>query len=275
MSKSSFHKVFNVAVLHDYYSDNICKGLVYTPTIETEEIIYAYNFKINITTKGFELYTYSNTTIPSLLNYINRVTGAESFNFNVTTSNTHFYQFTNLPINEIGITYFNSAEVEKTTKTEKIILKPHFIRTRSTEFLFKLSVGFKELIGLYELKKEGNYEIQFQSRLTKWKYFIINSTKRSLGVLTISDTSGIQFEGPEKVLLQNKQEAQLFSVSNTLLPFSERPLYKFNLESTTQKNGMDRTKVIFKGLPNANPNVLGINASSSPPIVESFMYVYV
>lgn len=275
MVSSSFHKVCNLKVLHEYYKDGICKELSYVPSNTTQKLIDKFSFKLMIASSGFDWYVASRAGLEELLNYITKTTGIESFDFDVTTSNSSFYQFTNLPVNEIGILYFSNKSVERALESEVIELAPFFIEKPTASTLFRVSIKFKNLLEKYKEGQMVNYQIMFKARKTLWKYYILNTTKQNLGHLSIESNNIIEFEGPKEVLLPNKEKAQLFNLVKPLLPFSEVPEYNFNLISTTKKSGVNRAKLLFKGLPNPNPNSIEINNISVESIVSSPMYVYV
>ncbi|WP_442266834.1 hypothetical protein ACSIGC_03795 [Tenacibaculum sp. ZS6-P6] len=275
MLKSSFYKIVSLTVLHNYYTGNVCKDLKYEPAKESGDIINKYGFKIIITAVGFELYVDRKENFSNLLNYITSTTGETTFKFHASTLNPLFYQFTELPINEIGITHFNTDNAIENVETNKLILTPSFRSTNSADYLFEFTIRFEDLIKLNDEKKEANYEIKFEARATQWKYYIVNTTGQHLGKLSIKDTSGIQFSGPEQILLPNEQKAQLFSLVGDLLPFSEKPIYTFDLISNSIKNGVERSKVVFKGLPKSNPKEIAINEELLSSKITSLMYVYI
>lgn len=275
MIRDRFYKMFSLEVMHTYYINDICKGLIYNPTKNTESIIKRFSLKLNLTTKGFEFYTDTKKSITSLLNYITKVTGEESFNFNAITVDSQFYQFTNLPINQIGVIKYNSSSNEVVSDTTVRVLKPEFIPTIEANELFSLSVKFQDLIKSDENKNSSIYKIEFTARDTQWKYFILNNTNQHLGNLSIKCKSEVEFEGPIEVILQNGEKAQLFSSEKQLLPLSEAPKYNFDLMSTIKKNGVNRNKILFKGLPNPNPNIIKIDSNKTETIVASLMYIYV
>lgn len=273
MKSDSFRKIFSVSVFHTYYTGNICRGLTYKLSDETMIILNTYGFKLMLTTTGFDVYTDAKDTLENRLNYITKVTDVTAFEFDTTTNDEQFYHFTNLPLNQIGIINYNSSNVIVNEATQALLLQPEFEETTEADKLFKLFVNFEDLINAEETL---NYEILFEARTTKWQYYIVNNTGQSFGELSINGTSKIEFEGPEETILQNGETAQLFSLENELLPLKEQPEYNFNLMSTSQKNGVDRTKIIFKGLPNPNPSILAINTNASMELeVASQMYVYV
>lgn len=275
MIRDRFHKMFSLEVMHTYYINDICKGLFYNPTKSTESIIKRFSLKLNLTTKGFDFYTDTKKSITSFLNYITKVTGEESFNFNAITVDSQFYQFTDLPINQIGVINYNSSSNEVVSDTTVKVLKPEFTPTIETNKLFSLSVKFQDLIKSDENKNSPIYKIEFTARDTQWKYFILNNTNQNLGDLSIKCKSEVEFEGPIEVTLQNGEKAQLFSSEKQLLPLSEIPKYNFDLISTIKKNGVNRNKILFKGLPNPNPNIIKIDTNQTETIVASLMYVYV
>ena len=275
MIKSNFYKVFDVAVTHTYFLDTICKGLLYTASEETTHIMKRFSLKLKHTRNGFELYSDAKTSLKHLLNYITTTTGEKAFKFNVITQEPYFYQFTNLPINQIGILEYTSSLVSSVTTFGTIILQPRFVPTEEADKLFGLTVKFEDLISSDANGEIARYQINFEARATKWEYYIINNSHQNLGELSIKSNTDITFGGPNTVRLQNGETAQLFSLENQLLALSEIPQYHFNLISSTEKNGTTRAKTVFKGLPNPNPNVLQVNTKVSPPLVVSLMYVYV
>ncbi|CAM1367306.1 conserved hypothetical protein [Tenacibaculum sediminilitoris] len=273
MFNSSFYKIFSLEVMHSYFIDNVCKGLIYTASKETEDIIKRFSLKLKVTNKGFSFYTDTKKTIREFLDYITLVTGVESFNFNVTTTNQQFYHYTNLPVNQLGIIEFSSASIIINDKEKQLI--PKFTKTQEVNVLFKVAINFQDLINLDKNKELANYKIQFEARETQWKYFIVNNSNQNLGKLSIEGKSKEEFRGPFEVELQNGQKAQEFSLVGQLLPLSETPKYQFNLISSSKKNGVDRIRVICKGLPVPNPDIIKIKGSELDIVVASLMYVYV
>ncbi|WP_417873685.1 hypothetical protein [Xanthomarina gelatinilytica] len=265
--------MFSLDVMHTYFENNACKGLLYVASKETENIIKRFSLKLKVTDRGFEFYMDTKNTIEEFLNYITLATGEDSFNFNVTTTNQQFYHYTNLPVNEIGVIKFSSSSVVISNEGEELI--PNFTKKQETDVLFKVAINFQDLIKLDKNKELVNYKIQFEARKTQWKYFIVNNSNQNLGKLSIKGTSEEQFEGPFEIVLQNGQKAQEFSLEAQLLPLSEVPKYQFNLVSSIKKNGVDRTRVVCKGLPTPNPNTIKIMGSKLNSVVASLMYVYI
>ena len=275
MMKSSFYKVFSLEVLHSFYQGNICKGLTYRPFLASKDLMKRFSFKQTATATGFAFYTSTMQPIAELLNYITNTTGETSFDFEVTTEDPHFYQFTDLPINQIGIIKYNSSSILSISETNKIILKPEFVPVLETNILFNITINFEDLIALNIEQDIAYYQIQFKARSTQWKYYILNDSAQFFGQLSIKGTSEINFEGPEEASIQNGQKALLFSSGNELLALSEIPKYNFNLIGITKKNEVDRSQIVFKGLPNPNPNVIEIVTDKADPLVVSLMYVYI
>ncbi|WP_299136733.1 hypothetical protein [uncultured Tenacibaculum sp.] len=275
MIRSSFQTIFNLEVTHTYYENNICKGLVYKPTKETQTIINKFFFKPRITDTGFGLYTDTKRSIAFFLNYLTEVTGETSFHFEANTLNPQFYQITDLPINKIGVIIYKSNWVIPSSKAAPIVLKSNFIPTKEANVVFKVSIEFKDIISQFENNITPLYQIKFKARATQWNYLVMNRSRQNLGSLSIESKSNIKFKGPVEVNLQNGEKAQRFTTDKELLKLTEIPKYSFDLISLTKKNGLDRTKIIFKGLPNPNPSVIEVNTNQLAPLVASLMYVYV
>lgn len=273
MYSSSFNKMFSLDVMHTYFENNICKGLLYIASKETEDIIKRFSLRLKVTGTGFEFYMDAKNTIENLLNYITLATGEDSFNFNITVTNQQFYHYTNLPVNKIGVIEFSSSS--GVTINKEKLLTPSFKKKQEVNILFKVAIKFEDLVKLDQKKELANYKIQFEARETQWKYFVVNNNKQNLGSLSIKGKSDEQFSGPFDVVLQNGQKAQEFSLEEQLLPLSEVPKYQFNLVSVTKKNGVDRKKIVCKGLPTPNPNTIKIMGSELNSVVASLMYVYI
>ncbi len=272
---NSYSKMFSLEVFHSYYADNICRGFLYKPDTKTLEIIQRYSCIQNSTNEGFELYSNTKNDFTNLLDYITKSTGVSSFTFQATTTQSLFYKFTDLPINSIGIVSYISNEIQSELSSNKIILKDKFITTKAANVVFEVTIRFEDLIQLYEKENTPNYQINFKARATQWKYYVINTTTKNYEKLTINSTTDIQFNVPEDVVLENGQKAQLFSLKNTVLPFSETPNYKFNLIATEEKNGITRNKILIKGLPNPSPNQIQVNTNKKDALIASLMYVYI
>lgn len=273
MIQSNFYKIFSIDVFHSYFNDGICKGLFYNPSKSTEKIINRFSLKYVVTNTGFSFYSDTNKTREEFLNYIKSVIGEDSFTFNAITNNSSFYQFTDLPIAKIGVLKYTSNSVESSSGDNQFVLKSVFIPEQETTILFSITINFKDLIALKT--NTPTYKIQFKARATQWKYFIINKNHQNLGQLSISNGTDIKFKEENNVTLQNGEVAKLFSLENQLLTLKEVPENSFDLLSTSEKNGTTRTKIIYKGLPSPNSNIMEVNTKPLKPIVSSLMYVYV
>jgi hypothetical protein len=124
------------------------------------------------------------------------------------------------------------------------------------------------------------FEIRFSARATQWQYYIINRSAAQLDNPSITGKAGIPFEGPTEVTIASGQQALFFSTGENLLPLSLSPKYRFDLVNTAATdNGSaarkSNAKVIFKGLPDADPKNIGIVRINGNTQVSTPIYVYV
>ena len=97
---------------------------------------------------------------------------------------------------------------------------------------------------------------------------------------SITSKDGISFTGPASVTIQSGQQALLFSSGESLIPLSQQPKQRFDLvdnPAPDNQQGQKRNspKIIYKGLPNADPKFYGITEVNGSSQVTSPMYVYV
>lgn len=266
--------LFNLDVTHSYYENDICRDLVYTPSKNTQKLINRFSFKIEKRMKGFSFYTEEKESYAAFLNYIEQATELSSFDFDVSTINSNFYQVTSVfPINEIG--YFSYESNHKTQDTSTIILKETFNPSSNATAVFKLKINFSDIIALKDTENPISFKIQLEARSTQWVYNIINTSNQDFGTLSIKSSSKIVFDSSKKVTLQNGQEALQFSSGDQKIPLKQVPKFTFDLANTTTKLGNNRTNIIFKGLPNANPAIMDIYKDNGKDEVMSLMYVYI
>ncbi len=90
----------------------------------------------------------------------------------------------------------------------------------------------------------------------------------------ITGKPAINFTGPQDVVLDNGQQAMLFSSGDNLIPLSIIGNNKFDLVSKPAANGNKNaaSKIIFKGLPIPDPMR---TSSAEGNKIASKMYVYI
>lgn len=269
--RTAFHILFSIQVLHEYFENEICNCLVFTPTQQTLLLINKYQFKINQSNNGFSLYS-SNCNTTDYLNYITSKTDTNYFEFDVTTTNSNFNSFTDVPTDIIGQFLFSSQQV--IIKANTFVLENNYSTTTSTNKVGTIKIYFEDIIKLLDSQMTINYEIHFDARATQWCYYIINENHLSLTNPEIASKHNISFEQAKTVTIENGKQALLFSSGKNLIKMSNNAKYKFDLVDKSVKTNQTG-KVIFKGLPNPNPKYIGIEMEGEDKTITSPMYVYI
>lgn len=130
------------------------------------------------------------------------------------------------------------------------------------------------LISMGNISQEGDpveYEINFDSRKSIWRYFILNtSSNTDLQGLKIvsSDPEQRFFEEEEEVTLTNGQKARAFhSDPSNPIPFKQRPAEKYTLSITSPQ--------IQLHLPYASEDNIQVINTEDGVQIYSNIYVYV
>ena len=270
--------LFRVNVNHSYFKDNLCTSIDFVITKETEQLIKDYGFIFRKGGSGFELYTTSASELKSQLEYIEKVSGQTAFHFQLLVNNPDFLRFTRLPEGANVQLDYSSNDTSNKKENGTVVLHQVLGEEGDTRSIGSVCIHFSDLIALENTDNGLSYRIDFVARSTRWEYFIINRNKISLNNPAIIGVSGLKFDDPTHVTLPNGQNALKFSSGGTLIPLSEVPQYHFNLvdrPSDSDDNQQADSKVIFKGLPEANPQSIYINQSTEEVIYVLPMYVYI
>lgn len=265
--------LFSVRIRHTYYTDGICKDLHYVPSPETQKLMNRYRLYLQTTLKGFSFYYSSEQSVTDFLNYIKTIDGTTSFSFDVTSMNPDFTVFTDYPITTLGAFFFdtiNTAIIDGAT-----VMKGVFEPSDINRVSFTITIDYDAIIRFRESGNNPTYNIQFASRKTQWRYYIINNSNQHFERLDIQGNSGIQFEDPIEVTLPNNTTALLFSSGSVKIPLEEIPTHTFNLVATKTHLGNTRTQVIIKGLPMAGSNHIETYTEGDTIYVASPSYIYI
>lgn len=266
----TYTSLFKITVAHSYYASNICECLQYETSAQTKTILDKYGFVMRLLNNGFEIYTNSQT-IEEQLNYISQVAGIDAFNFYGITTDQNFYNFTNIPMNELGVLTYVSDTTDASTDAT-IQLAETIISEASTQHAVSISIKFDDIIRLKKSSDAIHFNIQMQARETQWNYYIINNSNQEYNQLEITGNNDIQFEQPQEVTLQNGQKALLFASKTTKIPLKNEVTYKFDLVNTKKTIAGDRKEIILKGLPIPNPQNLQVNNDHT---IASLIYIYI
>ena len=262
-----------VTISHSYYASNICECMVYDATTETKSVLNKYRLVLRKTQSGFELYSTTNQSIETYLNYITQVSGQTAFEFLGTTTDQHFYNFTNIPINELGVLTYESDQTVNDASHTSIQLKETFVEAASTQNALSITLKFEDIIRLQKTNDPIEYSIQLQARETQWIYYIINNSNQEYNQLEIQSTNeNIQFTKTAETTLQNGDKALPFSSQPTKIPLKNEVTYTFNLINTKKNIAGERKEIVIKGLPIPNPENLQIQDDHT---IASLIYLYI
>jgi len=271
--KSSFNQMFDLEVVHSYFEGGVCKCMKFKPGTATSYLFRRFDFKMRENINGFDLYVNSQNTTAGLLNYISSTTGMNYFDFDISTTALSFYYFTDLPTDSIGRLVYDSHSVGNKSENNTIPLIPQLTEDANTAYVGSLTIHFDDIM---KLSNAGgiHFKISYQARATQWQYYIINSSSMLLQNPQITGKSSIGFTGPKDVVLDNGQQAILFSSGDNLIPLSILADNKFDLvsKSAAKGNNSAASKIIFKGLPIPDPMRMSNGTGNK---VSSKMYVYI
>ncbi|MFT5890101.1 MAG: hypothetical protein ACI9Y7_000190 [Dokdonia sp.] len=270
---SNVSLLFSIGVEHTYYADGICKDLQYTPSLETQKLMNRYSLYLQTIPEGFSFYTTTDQSITDFLKYIKTTDDATSFSFDVTSMNQDFTVFTDYPITSVGAFYFDS--VNTTIIGGSTVLNGVFEPSSMSLVSFTITIDYDAIIRFRESGNNPRYSIQFTSRKTQWRYYIINNSNQHFEKLEIQSNSDIQFEDPIEVTLPNNTIALLFSSGSVKIPLEENPTHTFNLVATKTSLGNTRTQVIIQGLPIAKSNSIETYTEGDTTYVASPLYIYI
>ena len=269
---TTYTSLFKITVAHSYYASGICECLHYTATADTKRWMEKYGMLLKLNTNGFEVFTTTNQSIETHLNYIAQVSQNNYFAFAGITSDPNFYNFTNIPMDQLGVLSYTSDNNENITANETTQLAETFSSAAATQEAVSITITFNDIIRLYKATNNVQFNIQMNARETQWKYYVINNSNQEFKQLAIQSDNDIQFSEPTAVTLQNGQNALLFSSETTKIPLKNTVQYTFNLINTKTTLTGNRTETIIKGLPIPNPQNVQLNNDHT---IASLLYVYI
>ncbi|AXG69266.1 hypothetical protein KORDIASMS9_01486 [Kordia sp. SMS9] len=269
---TTYTLLFNVSVSHSYYASNVCECLLYEAAAETQATFQKYGLTIRKTNDGFEVYSTTNQSLETYLNYISQVSGQTAFEFLGRTTDQNFYYFTDIPMNEVGVLTFTSDQTNSDASNNSIMLKETFVQKAATQHALQLTIKFEDLIQAKKTNDPIAYSIQLQARQTQWVYYIINKSNQEYNQLEIQSTdAAIQFTAAAEITLQNGDIALPFS-SQIQIPLTNEVTHQFNLINTKKTISGERKEIIFKGLPIPNPQNL---QTQDDHTIASLVYLYI
>jgi hypothetical protein len=281
MKKTGFTIAFKIEVSHSYFKNNICTCLQFELSAATKKIFDRFGCIIRNKINGFDFYVNATDDLAALFTYIKNVTAQDYFEFDIKNKNPSFNLFTELPADWVGQLTYDSSSGENNVAKDTVELKESLSINSGIASFGKLLIYFDDIIKYQNDKKYTQFNIAYKARATQWQYFIINRNAVVLDNPAIVGKVAVDFDTPEIVVTETGQQAILFSSGNNLIPLSEVPVYMFDLVNNSKTNNSSTTKkstaakIIFKGLPNPDPDKIGIIKGDIKNEFSSPMYVYV
>jgi hypothetical protein len=279
--ESNFKIAFKLMVAHTYFEQGVCNCLQFIPDESTQKILNRFGFLIRNKVNGFELYSNSTTELPAYLTYIKKVTGQDFFTFKIKTNNSGFQSFTDLPVDWMGQILYDSQSITNVYDANTVKLTATLSADVDNANIGNLIIRFDELAKYTNSQNSAQFNISYNARATQWQYYVINKSAIKLDNTAVVGKSDIAFNAPQHVIIENGQQALLFSSGGTMIPLSEVPKYKFDLVNnpiltdSINQNKSTATKTILKGLPTPDPRRFGLTSVDGKKQVSSPMYVYV
>lgn len=185
-------------------------------------------------------------------------------------------QKTSLPLKENGtglyFFYENDKEIEKFIYlvSESVILPLALVEI---DFQGELAKQLLAQIRNQEIFSPWQFEIQFQARMTYWKYFIVPKYENGLEDLSIeAGKTKVTFKGPSKALTPNGQNAYLFE-SAEALHIQQAGQYEFQLVQNRDNKGKKNQRIIQR-LPLAGLSTIHPESREENTKIYSEIYVY-
>lgn len=275
MIRSSYTRLFGLAVYHTYFENDVCTCLQFTPDENTSALLNRYGFKMRTSVNGFDFFFNGTGSAAGMLEYVAKITGQNYFEFTISSINEAFLLFTDLSVDWLGQIEFDSSSTANQNTNGTIVLAEHLATCALASDPGVLRIYFADILA----NNYPAYQIRLNARATQWQYYIVNKSAAVLDNPSISGKPSAGFNGPESVTIPTGQQAILFS-SGDLLPLSEVPKYKFDLVNNSASDTPSPArktaggKVIFKGLPNPDPGNVGIVQINGKKQTASPIYVY-
>jgi len=244
---TTFKKIISLSVMHPYFQEDKCNCLTFQPSPNTARAMKSYGFMLRGNTNGFEFLSKENFDFNYLLDH----TDIESFNFNFSSANPNFLSFTKLPLDWKGTLKFTA---------------------KNKAMKFNLSDKTSPLPGVignvdFPIKEQGSFTMNFQTRSTAWKYYVINQSNIELEGSTISGKDQVVFLPPIDMELSNGQKAKVYSSGD--IEFPMKKIQKSHLQLKLGK------KIILNALPIPYSDALEIEQIKNKRKVFSPIYIYV
>jgi hypothetical protein len=278
MSSSSFKKILEIKLTHEYFETSVSRAITMHFDSNTEALSRQFDMRLHHSGDGtYRLFANSESSTEAFLRRIKTETSSDYFEFYLHISDPNFYNFTQIPIHINPYYNYASDVIENTIEGNTVLLSPNSNNERANGEFASIKIYFKDILD--NAVVEHLFLIAFKARATYWRYYIINSSQINLSHPKIKGNPEVSFNSPQHVTVENGQHALEFTTRKAL-KLSEAPNYKFSLFNgslETNPSGEDSvtSDLIFSGLPSPNPANLKFAVENGIQKVFSLMYLYI
>ncbi len=276
MITTAFQLIFSVNIGHSYFENGLCNCIRFNPGKVTQALKKRFELKLVNRVGGFDLYVNTLQACDAFLAYLKRVSPDAFFDFELESNRLDFDYFTAFPMGSSGKLSYDSGLF---VGEDKVLAENYTDETLAPGVVGQLKIHFDDVLS--QPFKSASFAINLKAKATQWQYYVVNKSAIVLANPLISGKSNIQFTGPTAVVLATGQKALLFTSGQELLPLSEVPKYKFDLQHRPMANHETASlksapvKSVLKGLPCPDPGRFGQVKIGDSQQFSSPMYVYV
>lgn len=280
MTAALYKLIFSLNIGHSYFENGQCNCIRFKAGKATRALQQQYGLKISNRLGGFDFYAYTLQSVDRFLAYLQGVGRDAFFDFELESQHPDFVYFTAFPVNSSGkLAYDSSRALADGTTASPVLAENYTDETLGQAIVGQLKIRFLDL--LKQPSKASVFTIALKAKATQWQYYVVNKSAMVLSNPLISGKSNVAFTGPTDVVLATGQPALLFTSGNELIPLSEVPKYKFDLQHRpavyhdTALSKPANAKFVLKGLPCPDPSRFGQVKIGESQQFSSPMYVYV
>lgn len=276
MTTTAFQLIFSVNIGHSYFENGLCSCIRFNPGKVTQALQRRFELKLVNRVGGFDCYVNTLQSGDAFLAYLKQVSPEAFFDFELESLRPDFVFFTAFPMSSSGKLSYDSGQL---AGEERLLVENYTDEPLAPGLVGQLKIHVDDVLS--QPFKSALFNIALKAKATQWQYYIVNKSAIVLANPLIAGKSNSQFTGPTAVVLATGQRALLFTSGHQLLPLSEVPKYKFDLQhrpmasSETASLASAPIKSVLKGLPCPDPGKFGQVKIGESQQFSSPMYVYV
>ena len=291
MTMGIYRPLFNISVKHDFYADGLCPCLDFVPSEQTQQIINNTGLLVRKSVSGIGV-IYDQARNDALVSYVENQEEPLCFEFKVYSTDPQLRSYTE-PFSahpEGSMLYFdNRAEVSLDNQNIRLHASEYasnisFNKLESPQLIDVLSQKDRLIPPLFVVRiyaagqveplfsvlaetAEKNYYLNFKSRQTFWKYYLLGSMARKNAYILDPDGE-FEFEFTGETSLSDSRSALTFR-SRVAIPLRQRQNFRFQLKEKSPEG----ERVLIKRLPVAGTAQFGKEVLSEQKIVVSEIYI--